>query len=188
MVKISQLRSVCRQFLYNITRHDKISLNDIRLIKYGTGVMPRKLIALDTDSSKFKEVPYLNDDEFIVFDIIVNANTVSEYVGDQFRSLMPFTLVVNIYGDESSDELQYMMSRLTSFQAKNFLYSNGISIEKEPDEIQILDGKENGIWWVRRRVEIRLNTEQVINLTDIDMYHEFDTIEENIEDVKGVEN
>lgn len=188
MKTIGQLKTTCREFIYRITRHDKIELNDIRSIKYETGTMPRKLVSYvdPIDGvTKQKESPYLNDDEFIIFDVIIRANKVSEYIGDQYRSLMPFTLIINIYGDEAADELEYMMANLTTFRTKTFLYNNGISIEKEPDEFQPLDGKENGIWWIRRRIEIELNTEQVIELSENDLYDEFDTIDETVEDAKG---
>jgi len=187
MITISQLKTITRQLIYKITRNNKIELNDIRSIKFDTGVMPRKLISyIDVDGlTKQKESPYLNDDEFIIFDVIIRANKVSEYINNEYRSHMPFTLIINIYGDESPDEVEYMMSRLTSFQVKNYLYSNGISIEKEPEEFQILDGKENGIWWIRRRIEIQMNTEQVIDLSDLELYDEFDSVEGNISDVVG---
>ena len=79
------------------------------------------------------------------------------------------------------------MSRLTTYRVKHFLYSNGISIEEEPDEFQVLDGKENGIWWIRRRIEIKLNTEQVIDLNSEDLYDEFDSAEGNESNVEESE-
>lgn len=188
MVTTSQLKIICRQFINNITRSNKVQLNDIRSIKYDTGVMPRKLVSyVDPNDglTKQKETPYLNDDEFIIFDLLVRGNKVSEYVGDQFRSHMPFTLIINIYGDEAADELEYMMAMLTSFSSKQYLYANGISIQKEPDDFQILDGKENGIWWIRRRIEIEMNVEQVIDLSEGVSNTEFDTIEENKELIGG---
>jgi len=187
MVTISQLKIICRQLIYDLTRHDKVELNDIRTIKYETGVMPRKLVSyIDPIDglAKQKEIPYLNDDEFVIFDVLIKANKVSEFVNGQFKSHMPFTLIVNIYGDEAANELEYIMSRLTSFKIKNFLYANGISIEKEPDEFQVLDGKENGLWWIRRRIEIHLNTEQVIDLESEDLHHEFDSAEATIDEIE----
>lgn len=188
MITISQLKTIARQLIYNVTRHDKVELNDIRTIKYETGTMPRKLVSyVDPNDglTKQKETPYLNDDEFILFDVVIKANKVSEYIGDQFRSLMPFTLIINIYGDESADELEFMMANLTTFSTKTFLYANGISIEKEPDEFQVLDGKENGIWWIRRRIEIEMNTEQVIDLNPVDLYTEFDSADHTTEEIGG---
>lgn len=190
MVTVSQLKAISRQLIYLLTRHDKIELNDIRTIKYETGTMPRKLVSyVDPNDglTKQKETPYLNDDEFIIFDILVRAHIVSEYVGDQYRSMMPFTLIINIYGDEASDELQYMTSLLTTFQIKNYLYANGISLVKEPDEFQVLDGKENGTWWIRRRIELEFNTEQVIDLLHTDLYSEFDTAQGNVTNLKDGE-
>lgn len=189
MITTSQLKIIGRQFIHLITRDSKIELDDIRSIKYNTGVMPKKLISyVDPNDglTKRKETPYLNDDEFVIFDLIVDANKASEYIGTEYKSLMPFTLIVNIYGDEAHDELQYMMAKLTSYRAKQFLYSNGISIVKEPTEWQVLDGKENGTWWIRRRIEIEFNTEQTIDLLQTDLYDEFDYLdEENIINLSG---
>lgn len=190
MITISQLKTICRQYIYKIVRHDKIELNDIRNIKFETGTMPRKLVSyIDPNDglTKQKETPYLNNDEFILFDVLIRANKVSEYVGDHYRSLMPFTLVVNIYGDESPDELEYMMAHATTYSSKMFLYNNNISIEKEPDEFQILDGKENGIWWVRRRIEFNFNTEQDIKMLGEELYNEFDSVEATLSNAEGSE-
>lgn len=187
MITISQLKTISRQLIYRLTRHEKIELNDIRNIKYDTGVMPRKLVSyIDPNDglTKQKETPYLNTDEFIIFDVLIKANKVSEYVGTQYKSHMPFTLIINIYGDEAADELEYMMSLLTSFGVKSYLYENSISIKEEPEEFQILDGKENGIWWIRRRIEIELNTEQVIDMNTTDLYDEFDSVVTNLSNLK----
>lgn len=188
MITIGQLRTVSRLFLNLITRDTKIKLDDIRFLKFGTGVMPQKLIKSTdpvTNITTTKEVPYLNDDEFIIFDVIVKNNIASEVVNDQFKSHMPFTLIVNIYGDEASDELQYMMSRISNFSVRHYLTKSGFSIEKEPDDFQVLDGKENGIWWVRRRIEINLNTEQSIDISSTDGTYEFDTVEHDTKILSG---
>lgn len=190
MITISQLKTISRQFIYNITRHDKIELNDIRSIKFETGTMPRKLVTYIDPSDglpKQKESPYLNDDEFILFDVIIKGNKVSEFVGDDYKSLMPFSLIINIYGDEAADELEYMMAHLTSYRSKNFLYSNGISIEREPEEFQVLDGKENGVWWIRRRIELDMNTEQTITLDSYDTSDEFDSVTANTNNLGEVD-
>lgn len=184
MVTISQLKVFSKELIYMITRSNKIERNDIRLIKYETGTFPRKLIEyVDPNDglTKYKETPYVNSDEFIIFDVIIDANLVSEVVNEQFRSHMPFSLIINIYGDEAADELANMMAKLSTFTVRNYLYQNGISLKEEPSEFQVLDGKENGIWWIRRRIEIKMNTEQVIDLFAEEIREEFDNIEENVE-------
>ena len=184
MVTISQLKVLSKELIYMITRSNKIERNDIRLIKYETGTFPRKLIEyIDPNDglTKYKETPYVNSDEFVIFDVIIDANLVSEVVNEQFRSHMPFSLIINIYGDEAADELAHMMAKLSTFTVRNYLYQNGVSLKEEPSEFQVLDGKENGIWWIRRRIEIKLNTEQVIDLFPEELSEEFDTVEENVE-------
>jgi len=190
MITISDLKITTRQFINMITRDAKIELNDIRTLKYETGVMPRKLVSyVDPNDSltKQKETPYLNDDEFVIFDVIVKPTKAGEVIGDEYKSHMPFVLIVNIYGDEASDEVQYMMSRISTFTVRNFLTLNGISIEKEPNDWQVLDGKENGLWWVRRRVEILMNTEQSIDISDPTGSGEFDTIDTHVDNIEGVD-
>jgi hypothetical protein len=184
MIPISQLKIMSRELIDMITRSNKIEKSDIRLIKYETGTFPRKIIQFTDPNDglqKFKESPYLNGDLFILFDVIVDANLVSEVVDNKFKSHMPFTLIVNLYGDEASDELNFMMAKLSTFKIRNFLYQNGVSLKEEPTDFQVLDGKENGNWWIRRRIEIKMNMEQVIDLSLNDLYQEFDTVEENIE-------
>ena len=129
MISISQLRVFSRLFLNMITRDDMIKIDDIRYVKDGSGTMPTRLI--NEVNGTTKEVPYLNDDEFIVFDVIVNNNIASEVIDGKFKSHMPFTIVVNIYGDSSSDELQHMMSRISTFSVRNYLRKNNMSIMKE---------------------------------------------------------
>lgn len=184
MITISQLKIMSRELIDMITRTNKIEKNDIRLIKFETGTFPRKIIQFTDPNDglqKFKESPYLNADLFILFDLIADANLVSEVVKNQFRSHMPFTLIINLYGDEASDELAFMMAKLSTFKVRNFLYQNGISLKEEPTEFQVLDGKENGNWWIRRRIEIKMNMEQVVDLNSNELYQEFDTAKENIE-------
>ena len=181
MITIGELKILSRTFLNMITRDDKIELNDIRTIKYETGVMPRKLVSYVDDNdglTKQKETPYLVTDEFVLFDVIVKPLIASEVVGDDFKSHMPFTIVVNLYGDEVSDELQYMMAKISTFTVRHFLSTSGLSIEKEPNDWQVLDGKENGLWWIRRRIEILMNAEQTIDISDPTNAGEVDTIED----------
>jgi len=190
MITISELKITTRQFINMITRNTKIELDDIRTLKYETGVMPRKLVSYvdpNDNLTKQKETPYLNDDEFVIFDVIVKPTKAGEVVGDQYKSHMPFVLIVNIYGDEASDEVQYMMSRISTYAVRHFLIMNGISIEKEPNDWQVLDGKENGLWWVRRRVEILMNTEQSIDISDPTNTGEFDTFETHVDNIEGVD-
>jgi len=184
MVTISQLKVLSKELIYMITRSNKIERNDIRLIKYETGTFPRKLIDyIDPNDglTKYKETPYVNSDEFVIFDVIIDANLVSEIVNEQFKAHMPFSLIINIYGDEATDELAHMMAKLSTFTVRNYLYQNGVSLKEEPTEFQVLDGKENGTWWIRRRIEIKMNTEQTIDLFPEELYEEFDTVEENVE-------
>lgn len=188
MVTISQLKVFSKELIYMITRSTKIERNDIRLIKYETGTFPRKLIEyIDPNDglTKYKETPYVNSDEFVIFDVIIDANLVSEIINEQFKSHMPFSLIINIYGDEAADELAHMMAKLSTFTVRNYLYQNGISLKEEPSEFQVLDGKENNIWWIRRRIEIKMNTEQVIDLFAEELREQFDTVEENIEKLGG---
>jgi len=190
MITISDLKITSRLFLNLITRDTKIELNDIRTLKYETGVMPRKLVSyVDPDDglTKQKETPYLNDDEFVIFDVIVKPTIAAEVEGETYTSHMPFIIIVNIYGDEASDEIQYMLSKISTYTVRQFLLTNGMSIQKEPNDWQILDGKENGLWWVRRRVEILMNAEQSIDLTDSTLNGEIDTIDPNLENIEGSE-
>ena len=190
MITISDLKITSRLFLNLITRDTKIELDDIRTLKYETGVMPRKLVSyVDPDDglTKQKETPYLNDDEFVIFDVIVKPTIAAEVEGETYTSHMPFIIIVNIYGDEASDEIQYMLSKISTYTVRQFLLTNGMSIQKEPNDWQILDGKENGLWWVRRRVEILMNAEQSIDLTDSTLNGEIDTIDPNLENIEGSE-
>jgi len=193
MITISDLKITSRQFINLITRNAKIELNDIRTLKYETGVMPRKLVSYvdpNDNLTKQKETPYLNDDEFVIFDVIVEPTISGEVITiddkETYKSHMPFTLIINIYGDEASDELQYMMSRISTFSARHFLLANGISIAKEPNDWQVLDGKENGLWWIRRRVEIHMNAEQTIDISD-DEAGKIETIDVVLEIIEGSE-
>jgi hypothetical protein len=177
MITITELKVISREFLRMITRQNKLQLNDIRSIKYETGTMPRKLVSyIDPNDglTKQKETPYVNDDEFIIFDVIVKSNIASEVIDNTFKSHMTFLLAVNIYGDEASDEIQFMLSKISTYKVRKFLLDNKISIKEEPKDFEILDGKENGYWWIRRRFEINFNVEQSIQLPSSETSTEFD--------------
>jgi hypothetical protein len=177
MITITELKVISREFLRMITRQNKLQLNDIRSIKYETGTMPRKLVSyIDPNDglTKQKETPYVNDDEFIIFDVIVKSNIASEVIDNTFKSHMAFLLAVNIYGDEASDEIQFMLSKISTYKVRKFLLDNKISIKEEPKDFEILDGKENGYWWIRRRFEINFNVEQSIQLPSSETSTEFD--------------
>lgn len=183
MITSGELAIICREFIHMITRKDKIQLDDIRYFKSGTGTFPHKLTNYTDESgiTRRKTTPYLNTDEFILFDVLMLKNIAGEFINDNYVSHLPFTLIINLYGDDVQNELQYMMSKLTRFKTKEFLRKNKISIKEEPKEWEVLDGKENGSWWIRRRVEINFNAHQVIENDDNDSLYEFDDIQINVE-------
>jgi hypothetical protein len=185
MITITELKVISRQFLHMISRQNKLQLNDIRSIKYDTGTFPRKIVSyVDPNDglTKQKETPYVNDDEFIIFDVIVKSNIASEVINDTFKAHMPFLLVVNIYGDEASDEIQFMMSKISTYTVRRFLNDYGVSIKEEPKDFEVLDGKENGTWVVRRRFEVNFNIEQSIQLSSNQTSIEFDDVTFSIDE------
>jgi hypothetical protein len=161
MVTTGQLRILVKDFLGQITNSEIISSDDIRWLKSGNGIFPRKLIwAGVIGNSEFKETPYTPEDTFILFDILQEKNIATERIGDRVISMLPFKLVVNVYGKNAEDQVQYMLGSLHTYYTRLWLTSNKISLKWEPDEFQILDGRENASWWIRRRFELFFNTEQ----------------------------
>lgn len=186
MTTIGELRIACRELLYRLVRQDKIQLNDIRYIKHDTGTMPRKLTNYvgDDGLTKLKETPYLVTDEFIVFDVLISKNIAGELINNNYVSHMPFTLVVNIYGDEVQDELQYMLAKMSSFIVRDWLRKKKISLKSEPTSWDELDGKENGTWWKRRRFVLEMNTQQSIEYSQDD-FPLMDEIDFTLEVLEG---
>ena len=184
MKTIGNIRITSRELINRLVRRNKIEKNDIRFIKGGTGTFPTKITTYtdpNDQRQKTKTTPYSKDDLFIIYEVELMPAIGAEVIGDTYRSHLPFKIIFNIYGDESDDELQYMIAQMSTFEFRNWLRKKGLSLESEPD-YQILDGRENLEWWIRRRVELNMNTEQKINYSKDNLpYAEFDEIEENIE-------
>lgn len=163
MITTGQLRVFAKDFIGKLVDTDVVNLDDIRWLKSGNGIFPRKMIwAGAVGASEFKETPYSPNDTFILFDILQDNNIASERIGDRVYSHLPFTMIINIYGSASEDQVQYMLASLHTYGTKLWLTSQKISLTWVPDDIQILDGRENASWWIRRRFELKLNTQQDI--------------------------
>lgn len=190
MITDGQLRIIARIFLDMLTRKDKLSIDDIRYLKSGQGVFPTKTVRYDNTSTVYKpiidydkeftdeydkivekterirEIPYSAEDLFIIFQIQTKSNEAVEYRNDTIASLLPFDIIVNIYGNESPDELQYMLMRIHSDDVRSWLVDRNISIMSDPTDIAELDQIENQSWWIRRRFVLPMNMEQTLLMKD----------------------
>ena len=163
MITTGQLRIFAKEFIRQLTRDKVVQSEDIRWLKSGNGVFPRKYVwEGEKGRSNFTETPYVADDTFILFDIIQDKNQAAERIGDIVYSMLPFTIIVNVYGSASPDEVQYMLHKLHTYATRLWLQSQKISLTWEPEDFQTLDGRENASWWIRRRFEVKLNAQQEI--------------------------
>lgn len=160
-----EIRIFAKKFIEQITRKEIVQREDIRWIKDRNGQFPLKFVwdGLPGDvNSTFKETPFSPNDTFVLFDVIEEKNMASEVIGSGVRSTLPFRIVINIYGNDSPNEVQYLLASLHKFVVRNWLAANKAMITEEPTNFDILDGRENAQWWIRRRVEIRMNMVQEI--------------------------
>lgn len=185
MITNQILRIISRNFLNLITRDDKLRLDDIKWVKGNQGVFPTKFIK---ESGTSKEVPYLNTDLLVTFDVLMRSNIGTEKNNEGVTSILPFELQVNIYGQEAHDEIQFMIMNLYSNETKRYLYDHKLSLEYEPTEFHYLDGLENGRWYTRRSFSFDMNIEQNILFEKDHIDTRIDNIEiefENIEIIGG---
>ena len=184
MKTIGDVRIQSRQLIHKLVRSNKVELDDIRYIKYGTGSFPDKITTYTDPADgkeKTKRTPYQKDDIFIIFDVRFLPGIGGEVIGNSYRSHLPIELIINIYGDEAEDEVQYMIAQMSTFRFRNWLRKQGFSIKSEPN-FEALDGRENMEWWIRRRAVFELNTEQIITYSDNDgLFGEFDEATTNVD-------
>lgn len=174
MITTGQLRVFAKDFIRKITRPDIVQTDDIRYIKSGNGVFPRKMIWFGTAPNReFKESPFLPNDTFVLFDVLQDINRATEVVNDKIKSHLAFKIIINIYGEGCEDEVQYLLASLHKYEIKYWLQKNKITLTWVPEEFQILDGRENATWWKRRRIELLLNTQQ-----EVDYYGEDKTVDD----------
>jgi hypothetical protein len=184
MITTGQLRIFAKEFIGKLTRSDIVNPDDIRWLKSGNGIFPRKLVYADAvnKTGEFKETPYSPDDTFILFDIIQDKNQAAERIGDIVYSQLPFHITVNVYGKGAEDEVQHMIHTLHTYGLRLWLSSKKVALVWEPDEIIPLDGRENASWWIRRRIELKLNTQQEIDYeSGLDNGEDIDIITRNID-------
>ncbi len=163
MITTGQLRIFAKDFIGKLVDTDVVELDDIRWLKSGNGIFPRKMIwAGEVGNSEFKEETYSPNDTFILFDILQNKNIASERIGEIVYSHLPFTLIINVYGNASEDQVQHMLASLHTYGTRLWLQGQKITLKWVPEDIQVLDGRENASWWIRRRFELHLNTQQEI--------------------------
>lgn len=210
MITDGDLRILSRTLIRLLTRRNKVQLDDIRYAKNNEGMFPRKIVRTDKDGKVYrespsqlfadlyeldainksntvelKETPYQRTDLFIIFDNQTMPNIISEVIDGELNTVMPFNLIINIYGDESADELQYMLSKMYNYKVTDWLRINKMSILREPNEWQILDGRENNIWWKRRRVVFELNIHQRFDTEEDDKELDIENIVSNLEVIGG---
>jgi len=178
MITTGQLRIFATDFIKKLVRSDVVNSDDIRWLKSGNGVFPRKYVwAGEVNNSEFKETPYSPEDTFILFDILQGKNQAAERIGDIVYSQLPFTIIINVYGKAAEDELQHMLHSIHTYGVKLWLQSKKVSLVWEPEDFQILDGRENASWWIRRRFELKLNTQQEIEyVSGLDNGEDIDNI------------
>lgn len=162
MLSAGDLRVFAKDFIRKTTRIKKVDAEDIRFLKSGNGIFPRKHVWADstTHTGEFKELPYSAQDTFILFDVLEDKNSCSEIIDNRVKSMLSFRIIVNIYGNDCQSEAQFMIASLHQYALRLWLAGNKIALVKEPDEIQNADGRENASWWFRRRLEFVFNGEQ----------------------------
>lgn len=169
MVTTGKLRVFAVDFIKKVTRPSVVQRDSIRWIKDKNGQFPMKFIwngVPGMEGSTFKEAPFAPSDTFILFDVIEEKNIASEKIKDAIVSQLPFKVIINIYGDNAPDELQYLLSNLYKYEVRYWLQGLKISLTSEPSDIVILDGRENASWWIRRRIELNFNAQQTIKWVD----------------------
>ena len=139
MITTGQLRIFATDFIKKLVRSDVVNSDDIRWLKSGNGVFPRKYVwAGEVNNSEFKETPYSPEDTFILFDILQGKNQAAERIGDIVYSQLPFTIIINVYGKAAEDELQHMLHSIHTYGVKLWLQSKKVSLVWEPEDFQIL--------------------------------------------------
>lgn len=176
MITTGQLRIFVKDFIRKITRPDIVQADDIRYIKSGNGVFPRKMVWYGTAPNlTFKETPFLPNDTFVLFDALQDVNKATEVLDTKIKSHLPFKIIINIYGENCEDEAQYLIASLHKYDVIFWLQKNKMSLVWVPEESTVLDGRENATWWKRRRIELKMNTQQ-----EIDYYSTEDTAVDDI--------
>lgn len=159
MITVGILRQIMRQLLGKLSA-DNIDYDDIRYIKADQGQFPVRIIKNGTD---VKTLPYIPEsDTFILFDVEPGPVVISTPEDDKTINMWRFKLVVNIYGREADSLIHIIMNELRAFPITSWLSSQGISVEQSPEEINLLDGFENQLWWIRRQITIDFNIHQEI--------------------------
>jgi len=181
MLTTGQLRILTRDFIRKITRPTIVQDADIRYLKSGNGVFPKKYVWFgESNNLQFKESPFLPDDIFILFDVLQLPNKAAELVNDKIQSSLPLQVIINIYGEACEDELQYLRATLHRYDVKLWLQKNKLTLEWVPEDFQILDGRENATWWKRRRIELKLIAQQEVEYYgDDDTYDDIESIKRN---------
>lgn len=173
------IRIFANTFIGKLVRPDKISREDIRWVKDKNGQFPLKFVwdgKPGAQGSTYKEIPYLLDETFIVFDVIEEKNIASERIGNKITSKLPFRIIINVYGADSPAEIQYMMAKLHTFGIRSWLWANKAVIDSEPSDIIILDGRENAQFWIRRRIEIPMSMVQEFEWEEDELDYEINSI------------
>ena len=186
MITTGQLRIFAKDFIRKISRPDIVQDDDIRYLKSGNGVFPRKFVWYgEVDNRTFKETPYLPDDTFILFDVLEEKTKANEVIGGKIYSQLPFKMIINVYGNNCEDEVQYMLAAIHRYDVKYWMQRNGITMTRETEDFQVLDGRENATWWKRRRFEIMFNTQQQIDYyIDDDKIDDIERIPKNVVIIK----
>lgn len=182
-----EIRILARNFIRTITDSKIIQDDDIRYLKSQNGVFPLKMVwsGGSPGQGDFKETPYVPNDTFILFDVVNGKNTVQETIANKTTSRLPIKLIVNIYGEHAEDVVQYMLSRLFQYDVKAWLVAHKFSLTHEPEEVAILDGRENAQWWKRRRIEFDLNIHQEFVIDEEVMFdYEINEIISTVEEVE----
>src|SRR5690606_38703844 len=163
-ITTGQLRIQIKE-LIKIISPNYIGNNDIRYLKNEEGTFPRKIVVSPTNMNDVKEVPYTPQDTFILFDLIVEPFIDPEIINNRYKALLPFRVPINIYGNNSDNVIQEMIIKLRSAEFRNQLRMRKLSLQYEPTDYTVLDGRENNNWWIRRRIELRFNIQQEYDLS-----------------------